>query len=817
MERGYVIQAREQTRAGRTEIHLFGKLEAGETFAVVERRWRPFFYVRTEEQERTRSLVTIEGPEADILLSDRFSMDGDSMARVETPSVSALQRLRDSLQRAGIRTYEADVKLSTQLLMERGVHGSICIDGPWRKGRRVARIYEDPTLSPCSGNPSLSVLSLDIETDPRAQTVYAVSLTFWNPAAGEESSEVLFNASAGVRPADPWVRPLQDEAKMLTELRERIIDLDPDVVTGWNVVDFDLRVLTRRFASLGIKFDIGRSDEQASFLDREDSDGITRWRRSKAIVPGRQVLDALWLVRFAGMGLEDYRLETVAQSVLGRGKRIEEKPGESRTAAVERLYREDPTSLCVYCREDSRLVIDILRKEGLLQLALEKSLLIGTPLEQTSMSVASFEFLYMEHMHKKGIVAPTLGVDQDSLDRVSGGGIITPRAGLFENILAFDFKSLYPSIIRTFNIDPLSRVTNKGNVSDLIVAPNGAAFRKEPGILPEILDRFFESRKQAKKMENTRATYAYKIVMNSFYGVLQTPGCRFAASALAGAITSFGQNILFWARDQVISRSYEVIYGDTDSLFVSLGADQEASFAELTQFGQTLARDLNESLAQHIRTTYGLSSRLELEFKAIYSHFFLPAMRTISARDGTSEDEELGSRGRAKGYAGLRFFVDGGVVREVLEVVGLEAVRHDWTPLAQGLQRKLLEMVFRGANASTVEKLVREELHELRAGRRDDKLVYRRSLRKRIDNYGILKSAPPHVRAAALLPPEEGSGLIRYIWTTAGPQPESRMTSPPDYEHYIQKQVRPIVESIAPFIGLSTDNLFLEGGQLGLF
>jgi len=93
MERGYVIQAREQTRAGRTEIHLFGKLEAGETFAVVERRWRPFFYVRTEEQERTRSLVTIEGPEADILLSDRFSMDGDSMARVETPSVSALQRL----------------------------------------------------------------------------------------------------------------------------------------------------------------------------------------------------------------------------------------------------------------------------------------------------------------------------------------------------------------------------------------------------------------------------------------------------------------------------------------------------------------------------------------------------------------------------------------------------------------------------------------------------------------------------------------------------------------------------------------------------
>ena len=59
--------------------------------------------------------------------------------------------------------------------------------------------------------------------------------------------------------------------------------------------------------------------------------------------------------------------------------------------------------------------------------------------------------------------------------------------------------------------------------------------------------------------------------------------------------------------------------------------------------------------------------------------------------------------------------------------------------------------------------------------------------------------------------------MIRYVWTTAGPQPESRRSASPDYEHYVQKQVRPIVDSIAPFIGLSTEDLFLENGQLGLF
>ncbi len=344
MDKGFIVHAKEQTRAGQTEIHLFGRLESGETFAVVEKRWKPFFHVLAEDAASARRLAEQEGSGIEILESSRHSMDGAPLVRIELPGSAALQRFRDSLHRAGIRTYEADVKLSTQLLMDLGAHGSICIDGQRRDGRRVTRIYENPSLAACVFEPPLSVLSLDIETDARAQKVYAVSLAFWDPASGTETGEVLFNGAAGGEPEDPRVRGYPDEKQMLTELRRRIIECDPDVITGWNVVDFDLRVLDRRFAALGVPFDIGRSDEQASFLDREDSDGITRWKRSKAIVPGRQVLDGLWLVRFAGMGLEDYRLETVAQSVLGRGKRIDEKPGESRTAAVERLYREEPTT-----------------------------------------------------------------------------------------------------------------------------------------------------------------------------------------------------------------------------------------------------------------------------------------------------------------------------------------------------------------------------------------------------------------------------------------------------------------------------------------
>jgi DNA polymerase-2 len=734
------------------------------------------------------------------------TMDGAELVKVETQTTGSSQSLRDALHAAGVRTYEADVKLSAQYLMDRRVRGGAAIDGDWKPGRRVRRVYENPQVSPAEVDPQLSVLSLDIETDARAGAVYAVGLVCTDRGGAGAVEEVLFN---GAGPAS--ARSFPTEESMLAGLRARIIELDPDVITGWNIVDFDIRVLARRFAALGVPFDIGRSDLAASFLDREDTDGVTRWRRSKAIVPGRQVLDGMWLVRMAGMGLEDYRLETVAQSVLGRGKRIDELPGETRTAAVERLYRHEPENLCAYCLEDTRLVLDILSKEGLLDLALRKSLLIGTSLEQTSTSVASFEFLYTEHLHERGVAAPTLGIDQDVLDSAPGGGIITPKAGLFRNVLAFDFKSLYPSIMRTFNIDPLARIRAGTGAGGPITAPNGATFSREPGILPGILDRFFESREEARKRGDKRAVYAYKIVMNSFYGVLGTPGCRFAASALAGAITTFGQHILYWARDVVTAEGYEVIYGDTDSLFV-LSA-QGDDVGDLDALGARLASLVNAKLTAYARSSFDVTSRIELEFEGIYRRFFLPPMRspTSDPDEGVAE-----SRGRAKGYAGLVVAAgkDGGVT-EYLEVKGMEAVRHDWTPLAQELQRELLRLVFHDADRELIGEKVQALLRDLKAGRCDEKLAYRKSLRKPVEAY--TKSSPPHARAAALLPPEERTGLIRYVWTVEGPQPESRRTAPLDYEHYVQKQVRPIVESIAPYIGLATESIFAAGGQLGLF
>src|SRR5690606_1063980 len=157
--------------------------------------------------------------------------------------------------------------------------------------------------------------------------------------------------------------------------------------------------------------------------------------------------------------------------------------------------------------------------------------------DRVAASIASFDFLYLGELERLRIVAPTV---QSSDSRVhaaqQGGHVLEPRTGLHENVFVLDFKSLYPSIIRTFNIDPLSYVPEPEDGADLIETP-AARFRREPAILPRMLDELFPRRDAARRAGDTVAANAIKILMNSFYGVLGTPACRFHNPALANAIT----------------------------------------------------------------------------------------------------------------------------------------------------------------------------------------------------------------------------------------------------------------------------------------
>ena len=766
--RGFLIHVFHQQRNDRFLILGIGRDEQGGTFGFVDDRFRPGFFIRHSDLDRSTSCLN--DPTINTIEHTHRAMDREPVVEVVSHRLNVLRRASEALAKAGIRTYEADLSPIRRYLIDRKIRRGIKITGTSRIGEGVGRVFTNPVLEPADVHVDIQVVALDIETLPDASRVLAFSLVTCGSPQNVEEAHVIGDPAPDDTPTT-FTHP--DESALLDALTERIIALDPDVITGWNVVDFDLRVLKQRYRACGKTFQLGRTRDNAWRR------GGQNWGGSRVIIPGRQAVDAMRLARSIPRRFDDYRLDTVARELLGRGKTLEPEDDASMPDAILDAYTNDRATFSEYCLEDSRLVRDILDAEGLVPLTIRRSALTGLSLDNAWGSIGAFEFLYITELHARGIVAPTLGTDAADRGGAPGGLIVPPQPGVHDHVFVLDFKSLYPSIIRTFNIDPLALHVLD---DDPIEAPNGARFDRTPGILPQLLEQFFTSRDQAKAQNDELASYTYKIVMNSFYGVLATTACRFAAPELAGAITGFGHQILRWTQRWLEDEGASVLYGDTDSVFVQPVLEADVSESDARSVVGDLCERVNDALAIHLRDTYRIDPKLDLEFEKYYRRLLLPPMR------GDVD------RGRAKGYAGL-LLEDG---KEHIEIVGMEAVRRDWTDLSHHLQHDLFAMLFREAADAEIETRIQHWIDEVRAGKHDADLVYRKGLRKDVDAY--TKSSPPHVKAARLL--SNPRGVIHYVMTREGPQPITRVTSALDYEHYVQKQIAPIASTVAQVRGM---------------
>jgi DNA polymerase-2 len=727
--------------------------------------------VETDDAERARELGA-----GRITPTGKVSLEGKPVSRVEVDSPSDTPPLREGLRRAGILCHEADIRFAMRYLIDRGIRGSLWIRGEARAVPGLGLVFEDPALGPADWTPRLSVLSFDIETDPRARRLLSIGIH------GAGATEVLLLTPPGWS-TPPHAIPFPTERELLIGFFRRVRELDPDVLTGWNMVDFDLAVLARLAGALGVATELGRGPGRLRLRARG-------WGRTQeAIVPGRVVLDGIHLLRGAFVRMADYSLDAVAHEVLGEGKSIS---GHGRAEEIQRLFKEDRPRLVDYNATDARLVLEILEKLRLVELAVERSRLTGLPPDRVSSSIAAFDFLYLSELGRRGVVAPSVGSAEATGEPTGGGHVLEPLPGLYRNVVVLDFKSLYPSLIRTFQIDPLNLLRpGTAQDPDPIVAPNGAAFARRPGILTQLLDEIMPLRDAARRAGEHVKSHAIKILMNSFYGVLGTPACRFHDPRLANAITSWGREILLWGKARIEAGGRRVLYGDTDSLFLESG---EADAAAAHRLGETLAADLTRDLAAHIEKTWRVRSTLELQYERVYSRLYLPAVRG-------------GTTGARKRYAGL--VEDAAGARVVF--TGMEAVRGDWTELAKEAQRELFARLF---SDRPVEDYLRRVVADLRAGRLDDQLVYRKALRK--DPAAYTATTPPHVAAARKMS-GRARGRIAYLMTVAGPEPLDERRSPIDYEHYVHKQVQPVADPVLALLGLDFNGVVGDDSQLSLF
>ena len=686
---------------------------------------------------------------------------------------------------------ESDVKPSDRWVMERFVTGGFEITGTANR-RGGVEVFSGARLDVKKFDAgalvrTLTRCSLDIETD--GEEITAIALITLRPGA-PVCEEVVLVRRSSVVPTAPYVTVVRSEREPCEVFVARIAELDPDLLIGWNVLEFDLTVLERRAAHHRVPFGIGRLGKPGRILAGD------KGQVSVARIPGRVVLDGIATLKNATWTFERFTLEYVARELLGRGKRIDADKTD-RVHEIARMSREDPDALAAYNLEDARLVVDIFEKAQLVEFAFARAELVGLAPDRQGGSVHAFDHLYLPLLHRAGYVAPDVGSGSEP-DESPGGEVLDSVPGLHANVLAFDFRSLYPSIIRTFFVDPLGLslavALERGESKDLVPGFDGGRFVRTPSILPRIIERLTTARQEAIALGNEAFSRAIKIHMNSFYGVLGTPGCRFFDPRLASSITRRGHEIIRRLCTFFEDRSLRVLYGDTDSVFV-LAPDATVNHAAL---GAALAKEANAIFQEELRAAYDVESALELRFDGHFRWFLMPTMR----------GSEVGSKKR---YAGLVARKEGQPAALIIK--GLEAVRTDWTALARRAQRELLRRVFSG-------EPWREWITELRtdlfAGRCDRELVYKKRIRRELSAYG---NAPPHVRAARMLTGDQ-QGDIEYLMTSRGPIPAALVLAssdapPIDYAHYLEKQLAPACDVVLSLFGTSFAEI--AGTQLRLF
>ncbi len=381
--------------------------------------------------------------------------------------------------------------------------------------------------------------------------------------------------------------------------------------------------------------------------------------------------------------------------------------------------------------------------------------------------------------------------------RYAGGFVYEPEKGLHENIALFDFRSLYPTIMVSHNISPDTLdVEDCGEELEVEVEGNSYGFCQDsPGFIPSILEELVEERYELKEslssMDEDSQEYrnlynrqnALKILSNAFYGYTGYNGARWYCRGCAEATTALGRKYIQEAIETAERLGLEVVYGDTDSVFVKSGDVEE----RMEEFQEKVNSELPEFM--------------ELESEGFYPR-------------GLFTYTESGE-GAKKKYALIDR--DGN-----LKITGFEQVRRDWSRIAKETQEEVIRQVLEGDVEGAVET-VRSTVEDLRSGEVPlENLRIYTQMKKKPENY---ESKAPHIEAAkkAIKRGEEISpgDTIGYVVTSGRGSISDRselLKYAEDYDpdYYIGNQVLPVALRVLKVLGYTEDQLLGKGKQTGL-
>lgn len=810
-------------------LRLFGKTNEGESVCVFFKNFYPYFYILPKKEEEL--VKFLEKNYNDLILSIKevfkflslgYQKEKTKLLKVTLKDPSKIPKIREDLKERknlieGI--FEADILFKYRFMADFSLSGFSWIraKGNFANTNSVKanKVLEAEEIFPeeMEENSPLKILSIDIEVSPsqeglsdsKKDPIILIGLSFY-PAFKGLNTIVLI--SKRIRKREKDVFCFNSEKEMLEEVQRIIDTFDPDIITGYNLNNFDLPYLLDRFVENRLSRNIGRCKDKMA-----NSKSLGSKKRN--YIPGRIVVDVYELVKESvGKGLlrlKRYGLGDVSKAFLGEDK-VDIKHSE-----IKKYWNgseEQIDNLITYTRKDAILALRILLEKKMLDKFIELSKVSGLLLQDVLDAGESsrIENLLLREFNKNDFVIPCKPTAREIAKRneeriakgFKGALVLEPETGLHVSpIVYLDFKAMYPSIFIAYNICPTTLFS--GNNLEFVETPSGARFiskKIRQGIIPRILSKLIEERDKIKgEMENANEEklrilnakqHALKIMANAFYGYTGYVRARLYALEIAVAITSCGRQLIQRTKEIVEGLGYKVVYGDTDSIMVKTKTNEiERSF----EIGKELEKEINKKL----------EGIVEMKIESVFKSLLILTK---------------------KRYAGLAVEKKDGSYEEKIIMKGIETVRRDWCDLVSKTLYTILEILLKEQNPRKAYDYVKDVLEKLEKNEIPiEDLMITKSISKSLKEY---KGIQPHVELVKKLRKRSGEApgigdRVSFV-IVKGPQILSKRAEDPEYvkknklqidsHYYIESQLLPPLERVFEAIGFSKAELIGMGRQL---
>lgn len=779
-------------------MRLFIKSE-GQVFTVLDPNFRHYFFASSQDpHELAESLEDVEGdwrgedvkPRSTEVVEKKHLGELEEVVKITVDNPLHITPLRKEIwNRSDVEdVFEHDIPPARRYLIDHGLTSmsGVEVEGEFKGDEEDRKlIATKPPESVEKVDEDLNIMSFDIEVynpegEPRSEEDPVIMLSI---VSNQGYEKVLtwkdFDSD------EDFVEVVRDERELLERFVQIVKDQNFDVITGYNTDLFDFPYLEDRAEELGVKLKLGRNGGEISSRRRR-FETVTR-------VSGRPHIDVYAMVdflsRIGAIRLIDYDLENVYEHMLD-----EEKP-DIKKDDISLAWDEEGEKgrkLLEYSLSDSQASLDIAME--IFPLVSELSRTVKQSLFDVSRMTPGqlVEWLLVFRAHEDGELVPARPIGDEYKRRKGnsyvGGYVKEPDTGLHEDLAVFDFRSLYPTIIVTHNIDPATIDCDCCDSEEAVQAPNldYEFCQNKTGFIPEALRSIISERAELKEeladLDEDSGDYqsinnrqwALKIIANSFYGMLGYSRARWYSKECAESVTSFGRHYIKETIEQAEEDEFDVVYGDTDSLLCKVGDKDESQV-------QDFLKKINDDMP-------GI---MELEFEGFYKRGVFVSKKRYAMVD---EDGKM-------------------------EVKGLEFVRRDWAELAKNTQERVLKAVLDEGSPEKAAEIVQDVTKRVEKGDVDpEKLVIHTRLKKPIEEY---ESEGPHVVAAKRLRDAgeeiEPEVTIRYI-VEKGSGNVGDKSIPvslfgdreydPDY--YIENQILPAVMRVMEVLGYSEEELRYE-------